>query len=257
MKKVLLTFAAICFVFVSGFGQTVTVTKSLEKEYLKGLHKPTDKEMESLQLQLTPELDIYSEEGKIMTFEEIIPLLQSGDYTLEPYLDENKELKVAVLRATTEEEKLEMKEMNAKMGEPSKHIGTDAKPFNVTDMDGNKYSLEDLKGKIIVLNFWFVECKPCVMEMPDLNKIVEHYKDEDIVFLGFAINDKSAIDSFLEKKEFKYNIVPDSKEVINSYGINSFPTHIIIDKNSKITFSVSGLGPTTINDIEKEIKSLL
>lgn len=257
MKKVLFTFAAICFAFVSGFGQTVTVTKSVEKDYLIGLHKPTDKEMESLQLQLTPELAFFTDEGKKMTFDEILPLLQSGDYTLDPYLDDNQELKAAVLRTTTEEERLEMEEMKAKMGKTSEYIGTDAKAFNVTDINGNNYSLETLKGQVIVLNFWFVECKPCVMEMPDLNEIVENYKDKDVIFLGFAINDKSEIDSFLKKNEFKYNIVPDGKEVINSYGINSFPTHIIIDKESKITFSVSGLGPSTINDIDKEIKSLL
>lgn len=255
MKKGLIIIMAICFTVISAYSQTTN--QSDEKEYLSGLHKPTEDEMMGLQLELTPELDIYKENGDKVNIMDIIPLLESGNYTIDPYVDSENKLKVVVLRASTEEEKLEMEEIKAKMGEPSEHIGTDAKPFNVTDINGNKYSLETLKGKVIVLNFWFVECRPCVMEMPDLNEIVENYKDKDVIFLGFAINDKSAIESFLEKKEFKYNIVPDSRDVINSYGINSFPTHIIIDKNSKITFSVSGLGPTTINDIEKEIKSLL
>ena len=54
--------------------------------------------------------------------------------------------------------------------------------FAAVDMNGNSYSLGILKGKVVVINFWFVECKPCVIEMPELNEIVEKYKSEEVVF---------------------------------------------------------------------------
>ena len=136
-------------------------------------------------------------------------------------------------------------------------LGKPALPFSVTDINGNNYSLESLKGKVIVINFWFVECKPCVMEMPELNKLVEKFNNKDVVFLGFAMNEKDKIEQFLKKTKYKYNIIPGAKDVIGTYGVTSFPMHIVIDKNSIITFAVNGLGPTTIEDLEKEIGGLM
>ena len=68
-------------------------------------------------------------------------------------------------------------------------VGLDAPDFSAADMNGKTYSLSSLKGKIVVINFWFVECKPCLIEMPDLNEIVEKYKSEEVVFLAFALNE--------------------------------------------------------------------
>ncbi len=256
MKNILTTL--LILLSVAGFGQTeILTTNDIENAYLNGLHKPTDEERKELSLQLIPSLDFYTDDGEKISFNEVLPLLKSGDYSLDPYINDNNELKAAVLRPSSEEEKKETKEGQANINKRSKHVGKYAQPFNVTDISGNKYSLEELKGKIIVMNFWFVECKPCVMEIPDLNKLVEQYKGEEIVFLGFATNNIPKLNSFLSKKEFKYNIIPESRDVSNSYEINSYPTHIIIDQNSKIVFYTVGLGSNTISSIEKEITNLL
>jgi thiol-disulfide isomerase/thioredoxin len=95
------------------------------------------------------------------------------------------------------------------------------------------------------------------MEMPELNKIVENFKNKEVVFLGFAINEKDKIEKFLKTTNYKYNIIPNAQEAIQTYGVNSFPTHIVIDKNSNISFTTSGLGETTIKDLEKEIGKLV
>ena len=127
----------------------------------------------------------------------------------------------------------------------------------MTDISGKKYSLDKLKGKVIVINFWFVECKPCVMEIPELNDLVDKYNGKEVVFLGFATNDKSKIENFLKTKTFKYNIIADSKEVAGLYKVNSYPTHLVIDTNSIISNYMIGLGPTTVKDLDKTIESLL
>ncbi len=133
----------------------------------------------------------------------------------------------------------------------------DAPDFLVTDINGNEYSLNSLKGKIIVMNFWFIECNPCVREMPELNKLVESYKNEDVVFLGFAINDKSNIESFLKKNVFSYNIIPNSMGINETYEISRYPTNLIIDEHSNIVFKTVGLHSTTISDLEKNIENLI
>ena len=138
-----------------------------------------------------------------------------------------------------------------------------APPFAVKDLDGNKFKLQKLKGKIVVLNFWFAECLPCVDEIPNLNKLVAEYKDKNIVFLAFTEDKPAKIKSFLAKNPFKYNIVSDtSSAVINKYGtpVNGsslmlYPTHIIIGRDGKIDIKVSGL--EGIKAMQKGIKRIL
>jgi len=257
MKNVLTTL--LILLSVAGFSQTKISEpnqNTIKNDYLKGLHKPTEEERENISLQLTPNLDIYTSEGKKITFNEVLPLLKSKKFSLDPYINDNNELKAAVLSPVIEDAN-SIEQKVSKKTEKGERVGKYAKPFNVTDINGEEYSLEELKGKIIVLNFWFVECKPCVMEIPDLNKLVEKYEGEEVVFLGLAINKTQKLNSFLTKKEFKYKIIPESMDVINSYEITSYPAHIVINQSSKVVFSATGLGSNTIGDLEKTIKKLL
>lgn len=204
---------------------------------------------------------MYFEDFEVIKEDEFMKIMMAGDYIPEPYVNNEKEVKAFVFRKATENEKAKMKEMQLGSQNPdqitNELLGKEAFSFSVTDIYGKKYTLERLKGKIIVANFWFIECKPCVMEMPELNTLVDKYKDKDVVFIGFAVNDKSKIKSFLKTKSYKYNVIADSKEVADLYKVNAFPTHIIIDKNSIITYYTTGLGPTTIKDLETTIELLL
>jgi peroxiredoxin len=95
------------------------------------------------------------------------------------------------------------------------------------------------------------------MEMPDLNKLVEKYKNKEVVFLGLAMNQKEKLEQFLKRTKYNYIIVPDAKDVVEKYSVTSFPTHMVIDKNANILFAVSGLGPTTIDDLDNMISNLI
>jgi len=136
-------------------------------------------------------------------------------------------------------------------------LGNQAAPFSTIDLDAKEVSLKKYSGKVIVMNFWFVECKPCVQEIPELNEIVSEFKDEEVIFLGFATNKKSRINRFLKKNNFDYQIIPESADVAKDYKVMGYPTHIIINKETKIVYSTSGLGPTTIRDIKIKLYTLL
>lgn len=110
--------------------------------------------------------------------------------------------------------------------------GTKVEPFIVKDIHGKTYNSNDLKGKVIVMNFWFINCPPCVKEIPELNKLVDNY--EEVVFLAFALDDKEKLKPFLSKTNFKYNVIPDSEEFAKKHHIILYPTHIIIDKKGII-----------------------
>lgn len=108
--------------------------------------------------------------------------------------------------------------------------------FEFVDLNGNQYTNENTKGKKMILKTWFVNCKACVAEFPELNEFVEKYKERnDILFVSLALDTKSELESFLQKKDFEYEVIPNQKEFIEKLNLQIYPTHIIVDENGSIT----------------------
>nr|WP_199156352.1 TlpA disulfide reductase family protein [Pedobacter sp. ASV2] len=129
--------------------------------------------------------------------------------------------------------------------------------LKLSDMNGNKYDLRDSTGKVFVLNFWFINCPPCKEEIPQLNNIVNEYKDKNVVFLAIALDEKSDLKSFLKTTPFNYNIVDGGRYIANKYDVKGYPTHVVIDKSGYIKFSTLGLGVNTIPRVKKSIDEAL
>ena len=113
-------------------------------------------------------------------------------------------------------------------------LGKSLADFNFEDILGNKLKKANLKGKVIVINFWFTSCQPCISEMPLLNNLVAAYKDTNVVFIAPALSSKESIERFLKKYKFDYQIVPDQEEYAARLKVENFPTHIIVDKKGII-----------------------
>lgn len=108
--------------------------------------------------------------------------------------------------------------------------------FNFTDITGKTYTPATTKGKVMVLKCWFIGCVPCVQEFPEVNKLVEGYKDRnDILFISLAIDKKSHLVNFLKAHDLKYATMPDMGDYMHDkLGIGSYPTHLLIDRAGKI-----------------------
>jgi len=132
-------------------------------------------------------------------------------------------------------------------------------PFREKDMDRVKLSIDELKGKVIVLNFWFVGCPPCRAEIPELNKVVENYKDNpDVVFIAIALDNDYALRNYLKLNPFKYHIIENGGYIAQGkYGINLYPTNVVVDKHGFVRFHTSGVGPATIGGIKTSIEALI
>lgn len=123
--------------------------------------------------------------------------------------------------------------------------------FTALDMNGNRVELAALKGKVVVINLWFINCPNCLEEIKQLNQLVADYKGKsDVVFLGLAASPKPALEKFLAKNPFDYTIIPNSQMIIMSkFGtpdksgeINvPFPMHYVIDRDGKIVLKEQGI----------------
>lgn len=132
-----------------------------------------------------------------------------------------------------------------------------APAFRVKDLAGKEWDLSALKGKVVVLNFWFIGCLPCREEIPGLNEMVAKYSPEEVVFLAFALDDAPHLEKFLAKNNFDYQIIPESDGPNQSFRVGSYPTHIIIDKDGKIRSTLVGGSADRHRQIQPLIDRLL
>ena len=198
----------------------------------------------------------------------IVPHLEKeGHRVITPDLpghgeDQQGTIRAAKLEEQTAEEKKAFKEameINRERISPKELINKPFPELEFTDLEGNFYNLTALKGKVVVLNFWFINCKPCVKEIPELNEIVEHFKGQrEVVFLAFAKDDPEKLAAFLSKKPYQYKIIPNSKPFFQQLRIDTFPTHMIIDQEGIIRFHQTSYLPDTkqtlITQIEKQLQ---
>lgn len=136
-------------------------------------------------------------------------------------------------------------------------LGKSLADFRFEDMKGNQLSKKELEGKIIVINFWFTGCRPCISEMPFLNELVASYKDKDVVFIAPALDRKENITKFLQKYSFDYQLVPDQERYAIKLSVENFPTHIIADKKGVIRQVEVGYNSGIKNILGKTIDGLL
>lgn len=123
--------------------------------------------------------------------------------------------------------------------------------FAALDMAGQKVDTTELRGKVVVLNLWFINCPNCVEEIKMLNAIVDQYKDnKDVVFLGIAASRKPDLEKFFVKNPFKYRVIPNGQMIILSkfgdQGKNGelsvpFPMHYVLGRDGKIVAKAQGI----------------
>lgn len=140
--------------------------------------------------------------------------------------------------------------------------------FNLKDISGKSISPQSLKGKPMVINFWFTSCAPCISEMRALNVLREKYKDSDVVFLAITFDKKATVLNFLKKHFFNFTIIPDA--MTYCYHMTSiYPITLFVDRNGIIRIAEhlipSSRDPQTsldtgyldITSFEKNINSIM
>lgn len=115
--------------------------------------------------------------------------------------------------------------------------------FELESIDGSIIKLSDLREKNVILNFWYTGCGFCVMEMPDLQKLQDTYKDENLLILAINVGEtKETIQTFIEENKLSLSVLLDKDmKVADNYGIRSFPTTIAVNKKGEIVSGYVGM----------------
>ncbi len=134
-------------------------------------------------------------------------------------------------------------------------IGQPAPQIKEKILKGGLKALEnwdDLKGRAVVLEFWDIDCPPCVGNIPHLNGLVEKFKDRPVVFISLSKNSEGEIQEFIKTHEMKGNIAAEARGAFKSFKVNSIPHTVLIDTASVVR---SFTYPSEVTD--KTIEDLL
>ncbi len=143
-----------------------------------------------------------------------------------------------------------------RQGEPT-IVGTRAPDFSFTH-DGRPMQLSDLRGKVVVLNFWATWCPPCVDEMPSLEALHREIADEGGTVLGVSVDeDARAYEDFLQRFQISFpNHRDPARRLAAEYGTAMFPETYIIDKDGRIARKIIGAQDWTSAEHLAYIRSL-
>ena len=135
--------------------------------------------------------------------------------------------------------------------------------FTVTDMQGKQVSLADLKGKVVILEFWATWCSPCKRSLPGMQALVNKYKnDHEVEFLFVNVfqkedNFKELVEKYVSENNYSFHVVFDKMKdydhsVAKAYAVQGIPHKVVIDKQGFIRFEGTG----DLADPEKTVNEL-
>ncbi len=139
--------------------------------------------------------------------------------------------------------------------------------LTLKDLDGKEVSLESLKGKVVLVNFWATWCEPCKIEIPELIELQQEYGPKGFTVLGIAMDDegRSAVAPFVQKEKFdtdagksamNYPIVIGNDAAGDKFGgLFGYPTSILLSRDGKQVKHITGI--ISRDDIVKSIQAQL
>jgi peroxiredoxin len=107
--------------------------------------------------------------------------------------------------------------------------------FSLNDLQGEMWSLKNLRGKVVLVNFWATWCPPCRSEMPDLDALYKQFKDQGLVVLAISDEDAAKVKPYIEQSHYSYPILLDPGRKVNEeYNIEGIPKSFVYDREGKL-----------------------
>ena len=132
-----------------------------------------------------------------------------------------------------------------------------AADFTLPDLSGKNVQLSDMKGKVVLLEFWATWCPPCRASIPGMEKIHETYKDRGVVVLAVSMDEGGwdAVQSFVKDYGIQYTVLKGNEDVAVKYQVRTIPMLLVLDKQGKVSKRYLGFGND--EELERDIKAIL
>ena len=135
----------------------------------------------------------------------------------------------------------ELAEVYERKSDPKYELwGKSVTDFSATDLDGNPISLQDYRGKVVLLDFWAVWCGPCIKEMPNLKRVYATYKDQGFDIIGVSLDDEeSALRDYIKENDLQWRQIYSGERWLDDplaqqFKITGIPEPWLIDREGKL-----------------------
>jgi cytochrome c biogenesis protein CcmG/thiol:disulfide interchange protein DsbE len=133
--------------------------------------------------------------------------------------------------------------------------------FSLRDTSGNNVRLSDLRGKVVLIEFWATWCEACREAVPDLIEIYKNNKEKDFEFLAVSVDEgpeaKDRVVQFIKEYNIPYRVAINGTTISNRFGVYTIPSIFIINKEGILVKRYPGYFPDMAVRVDKEIKGLL
>jgi thiol-disulfide isomerase/thioredoxin len=136
----------------------------------------------------------------------------------------------------------------------SQKTGADLAPdFSLNDLNGQRVTLSQFRGKPVMLNFWASWCGPCRIEIPEIQALHQAHGSGDVVILGVDFGEQAAtVRTFAQENKLTYRILTDENSTISRlYRVNGIPTTVFLNKQGQIV--VTHVGPISQSVAEQSL----
>ena len=138
-------------------------------------------------------------------------------------------------------------------------VDTEAANFTLKSNSGKNLRLSEMRGEVVLINFWASWCGPCRQEMPELEAIYQKYQSLGFTILGINVDkDRAMADKVLNSTTLSFPILFDSDNAVTElYKVDAMPTTVIVDRGGKVRFIHRGYKPGYEDEYIKQIKTLI
>jgi peroxiredoxin/YHS domain-containing protein len=132
-----------------------------------------------------------------------------------------------------------------------------APSFSLRSLSGEKVNLTDVKGKVVLIDYWATWCGPCVATMPEMQRLHEKYSAKGLTILGVSVDEEGEkkVKPFIARRKFTYPILLDDQSTWKAYNAKVIPALFLVDKEGRIVRQ--WVGKPDKKEVEQAVLDLL